>query len=68
MAGGHPLWQGVTHYGRGSPIMAGGHPLWQGVTHYGRGSPIMAGGRRGGGSRGLIHVSRVTHRQMGGGG
>ncbi len=44
-----------------------------GVAHYDRGLPIMAGGRRGGGrggggvgvARGLIHVSRVTHHQMG---
>ncbi len=31
------------------------------------GAAIMAGGRRGGGggASGLIHVSRVTHHQMG---
>ncbi len=35
-------------------------------AHYGRGLPIMAWGRRGGGgARGLIHVSRVTHHHMG---
>ncbi len=34
--------------------MAGGCPLWQGV--------VVEGG---GGASGLIHVSRVTHHQMG---